>query len=86
MFDQPNLKATYELTCSHPEDWRVLSNSPAINSKEGDKMTKFTRTEVYSTYLFVICAGPFKEIPCEREYRVPMSCYVRESLFEHLKI
>ena len=41
MFDQPNLKATFELTCSHPEDWRVLSNSPAINSKEGDAMTKF---------------------------------------------
>ena len=48
----------------------------------------FGVSQVFSTYLFCICAGPFLTIPCEdiEGLTCPMTIYVRSSLLEHLKI
>ncbi len=55
-FDQPDLKATYQLTVDAPEGWTVLSNTAA--AQDGRRHV-FPPTERISTYLMVLAAGPW---------------------------
>ncbi len=55
-FDQPDLKATIALTVTAPTPWTVIANG--IASREADRWS-FTPTPRISTYLFVVCAGPW---------------------------
>jgi aminopeptidase N len=63
-FDQPDLKARFELSVSAPAEWRVIGNAPALQvSSAGDAATtRFARTEPISTYVFAFAAGPFAEL------------------------
>ena len=56
-FDQPDLKAPISLTVSAPEAWTVVANGRETGL-EGDVRT-FSTTPPISTYLFVVCAGPW---------------------------
>ncbi len=61
--DQPNLKATYDLTITAPKDWKVLcggTKKEQIN-KEGYTTHIFNTTDKMSTYLFSFVAGKFSE-------------------------
>lgn len=49
LFDQPNLKATYELKLNVPEGWKAVSNSHG-------------KTKPISSYLFAFAAGKFKSL------------------------
>lgn len=64
VFDQPNLKATFELTLDVPSKWSAISNAPiAIASiKEGRKNYQFQKSDLISTYLFSFVAGEFDVI------------------------
>ncbi|MEJ6019178.1 aminopeptidase N [Corynebacterium sp. H113] len=55
-FDQPDLKATYSMSVIAPEDWSVVSNSPATIT---DSTYKFRVDVPLSTYLIAFCAGPW---------------------------
>jgi aminopeptidase N len=67
LFDQPDLKATYELTLLIPSDWTAMSNAPAesVTRKNGQSEFRFTRSDLISSYLFSFVAGKFEVI--ERE-------------------
>lgn len=87
-FDQPDLKATFELSVLVPAHWEVISNNP-IATKEimGDKAAwSFTPTPVISTYLTALVAGPYFKV--ESTYvgqkTVPLGLYCRKSLSEYL--
>ncbi|MBO7199675.1 MAG: ERAP1-like C-terminal domain-containing protein [Alistipes sp.] len=54
-FDQPDLKAQFELSLSLPEEWVAVSNT-AVSTTEGNTVT-FSPTEPLSTYLFSFVAG-----------------------------
>lgn len=54
-FDQPDLKAQFELSLSLPEEWVAVSNT-AVSTTEGNTIT-FAPTEPLSTYLFSFVAG-----------------------------
>ena len=54
-FDQPDMKASYELSLSLPEGWVAVSNTPCATSEGGD--ISFMPTEPLSTYLFSFVAG-----------------------------
>lgn len=60
-FDQPNLKATYELSLSVPKDWQAVTNYNLKNKKsDGDKtMFEYDKTAPISTYLFAFAVGKF---------------------------
>ena len=65
VFDQPNLKATYELTLDLPADWVALGNgalAETIESEAGRRVHKFARSDRLSTYLFSFVAGAFDAI------------------------
>lgn len=63
-FDQPNLKATYELTLEIPKAWTAAANSQKINETVNESTTtlEFAKTQALSTYLFSFAAGKFESI------------------------
>jgi aminopeptidase N len=67
-FDQPDLKAPHAFSVLAPAAWRVVSNSgdPAVTPHEGGRLWRFPETPPLSTYVPVICAGPFYEVRSER--------------------
>ncbi|MTI20334.1 peptidase M1 [Fulvivirga sp. RKSG066] len=64
VFDQPNLKATFDLTLSIPTQWEAIANGEVIDEKiAGDsKILSFKETKPISTYLFAFTAGKFKKV------------------------
>ena len=61
-FDQPDLKARYTLTVHAPRDWQVVSNTVAerITEGPGGAVThQFAPSEIMSTYLVALMAGPY---------------------------
>ena len=62
-FDQPDMKATYELHLTIPKDWVAVSNtsvsSVLTNLSPDYNIVSFNPTEPLSTYLFSFVAGEF---------------------------
>jgi aminopeptidase N len=67
LFDQPDLKATYDLALTVPAGWTAMSNAPVGSIVEGVEKTEyeFLTTDLISSYLFSFVAGKFETI--ERE-------------------
>ncbi|WP_310964675.1 M1 family aminopeptidase [Nocardioides terrisoli] len=61
-FDQPDLKAPITLEVEAPEEWTVLANG--VGARERGHW-RFTTTPPISTYLFVVCAGPWTSVTFE---------------------
>jgi aminopeptidase N len=66
-FDQPDLKACFNLTLNIPSSWEAISNNPVIrmDTMDGRKIIEYTRGEKISTYLFAFAAGKFQRIEKE---------------------
>ena len=64
LFDQPNLKATYELTLEVPSGWTAISNAPVaeVTRREQAEEIRFERSDLISSYLFSFVAGQFETI------------------------
>jgi aminopeptidase N len=64
-FDQPDLKARFQLTMTAPAAWTVISNTDPLNKQtlpSGSAQTVFAETHPISTYLFAFAAGPFVKV------------------------
>ncbi|MFC0434628.1 aminopeptidase N [Kutzneria buriramensis] len=89
-FDQPDLKAVYDVTVTAPKDWKVMSNAPSASVEEIDPETSrhvFETTKTLSTYLVALVAGPYAEWRDEYtddEGSIPLGLYCRASLAEHM--
>lgn len=79
-FDQPNLKAIFDLTLETPATWEAVANSPAVrvDTADGRITRQFAPTRPISTYLFSFAAGKFRVETAERSGRV-MHMYHRET-------
>ena len=64
LFDQPNLKATYELTLEVPAGWTAISNAPvaAVRREAQTEEIRFERSDLISSYLFSFVAGKFETV------------------------
>ena len=62
-FDQPDIKATYNLRITAPRDWVVLAGAFEKSSIEKADFTEhtFATSDLMSTYLFSFVAGEFTE-------------------------
>ncbi|MDN3621105.1 M1 family aminopeptidase [Polaribacter undariae] len=60
-FDQPDIKAKYNLKITAPKDWQVLAGGFEESSLEIDGFTEhtFATSDLMSTYLFSFVAGKF---------------------------
>ena len=71
LFDQPDLKATFDLTLTVPTGWRALSNASVESvSPNGSSTThRFRRSALISPYVFAFVAGEFESVTRERNGR-----------------
>ena len=90
-FDEPNLKATYDVEIEIPEDQVALSNMPEKGTKKsnrpGFQVVTFERTPVMSTYLLAWAFGDFEfvEDHTSRKYNgknLPVRVYTTRGLKE----
>ncbi|WP_461133180.1 M1 family metallopeptidase [Spirosoma lituiforme] len=63
-FDQPDLKATFQVSLVVPAHWQALTNAPVRDSSVvGDRKTvNFLPSDIIPTYLFSFVAGKFTPI------------------------
>ena len=85
-FDQPDLKATMEMTVTAPAAWTVVTTTRESNvkvAKEGFKTWTFPKTKKLSTYLFSLHAGPFRV--WEDSYQgIPLRLMIRPQLAKYV--
>lgn len=64
LFDQPDLKAIFELTLEIPKTWEALSNArlESTTEKISTKVLEFAPSDLFSSYLFSFVAGEFKPV------------------------
>lgn len=64
LFDQPDLKAVYDLTLDIPSSWEAISNGPISSVTEADssKTLNFAPSDLISSYLFSFVAGDFQTV------------------------
>lgn len=68
-FDQPDIKATYDISVATPETWSVVTNN-AVEVTGGGAETTESARRVHtakvdyplSTYLIALCVGPWYEV------------------------
>lgn len=80
LFDQPDIKANYELSLKIPENWEAVSNAPLQKAEvaNGKKQYDFKATQKISSYLFAFAAGKFEKVEKEIEGR-KMTMFHRET-------
>ncbi|NHN55606.1 aminopeptidase N [Calidifontibacter sp. DB0510] len=90
-FEQPDLKASFDLVVTAPKDWVVRANAPETGRTEGEhSMTvSFAGTQRFSTYLMALAAGPYHLV--EDEWRsgdqvVPLALLCRRSQVPYLAV
>jgi aminopeptidase N len=93
VFEQPDLKATFQFTVKAPEEWAVISNSPTpeptpvAEAPEAATWT-FAPTPVLSSYVTALIAGPyvgvFSELTSSGGRVIPLGIYARKSLSQYL--
>jgi aminopeptidase N len=84
-FDQPDMKATYELAVTAPADWLVVSNmAPESSIDDGEALSwHFPPTPVMPTYITAVAAGPYYVVRDEHD-GIPLGVFCRQSLAEYL--
>jgi aminopeptidase N len=92
VFDQPDLKATYQLNVTAPADWTVISTTresgvqPAQDATKDDPARRWTfpRTKKLSPYNFSMHAGPYKMWE-DTSGPYPMRLFARQSVASQIK-
>ncbi|MBC7657012.1 MAG: aminopeptidase N, partial [Frankiaceae bacterium] len=81
LFDQPDLKATYQLNVSAPKDWEVISSTreTGIRDNGATRQWTFPATPVLSPYNFSLHAGPYKKWE-DNTGKYPMRLFARQSV------
>jgi aminopeptidase N len=85
-FDQPDLKATYELTITAPSSWLVTSAGRQLERVEladGRSRRVFDKTVPFSTYLFSVVAGDYESVYDEHD-GIALGLHTRASLMPYL--
>ncbi|CDK01531.1 Aminopeptidase N [Microbacterium sp. C448] len=97
VFEQPDLKATFQFTVTAPAAWAVVSNSPTpeptlrqAQGPDGEATATWTfePTPRISSYITALVAGPyestFSELTSASGRVIPLGVYARKSLWQHL--
>jgi len=92
LFDQPDLKASFELTVTAPAHWQVVSNQreSAIEELDGQRRWQFPAGKKHSSYVFALHAGDYAMVELEPyhdgELTIPMRLFSRQSLRDYLPV
>ncbi|SEF64980.1 Membrane alanyl aminopeptidase Metallo peptidase. MEROPS family M01 [Actinacidiphila yanglinensis] len=80
-FDQPDLKARFDVAVTAPEHWTVLGNGVATRTAPG--RWQMSTTPPLSTYVVAVAAGPYHSVRTEHA-GLPFGLHCRRSLAPHL--
>ncbi len=80
-FDQPDLKAVFELNVTAPENWTVLGNGIATHTGGGHWTC--APTPPLATYFVAVAAGPWHSVRTEHA-GLPFALHCRRSLAPYL--
>ncbi|MEU8649166.1 aminopeptidase N [Streptomyces sp. NPDC048737] len=80
-FDQPDLKAVFDLSVTAPTGWTVLANG--VTEHLGEGRWRAAATPPVSTYLVAVAAGPWHSVRTEHR-GLPFGIHCRRSLAPHL--
>jgi aminopeptidase N len=94
-FDQPDLKATFDVSVTAPEHWQVISNGATVTAGAASAATAdgrgavhtFTTTPRMSTYLVALIAGPYArwdDVYSDTHGDIPLGIYCRASLADFM--
>ena len=85
-FDQPDIKASYQLNLTVPKDWSVLAGADVKQKTEkGDfALYTFAASDKMSTYLFSFVAGKFKTVT--QKTGLEMTMLYRENNAEKIQV
>lgn len=81
VFEQPDLKARFNLSLTVPATWKAISNAAIVDRDSAEAAihrVRFAETQPISTYLFTFAAGVMQEERAERNGRV-FTMYHRET-------
>ncbi len=91
VFEQPDLKATFEFHITAPSSWEVVSNSPtplATEIGQGKSIWRFAPTKRISSYITALIAGPYKvwrdELTSTDGRKIPLGVFCRGSLAQYM--
>lgn len=86
-FDQPNLKATYELSVRAKKNWQVISSvlEDKVIDEGESRLWHFPRSKKFSSYIFSLHAGPYK-VWEDTAGDIPIRLFSRQSLAEYVPV
>ncbi len=81
LFDQPDLKATFQVNVTAPADWVVVSTTRESSVKDdaAGKRWTFPASKKLSAYNFSLHAGPYK-VWEDNSAKYPMRLFARQSV------
>ena len=89
-FEQPDLKAHFQLSVNAPAHWTIVSNTPTpdpVAVRHGVARWEFPASHLISTYITALIAGPYHSVTDEYTGlygTYPLGVHCRSSLAEHL--
>ena len=81
-FDQPDLKAPFDIEVNCPPEWTVLGNGAATMSAPG--RWQLAGTQPLATYFVTLVAGPYHSVIAEHD-GIALGLHARASLAPHLR-
>ncbi|OBI40413.1 aminopeptidase N [Mycobacterium kyorinense] len=84
-FDQPDLKAAFDITVTAPAHWQVVSNGATVGVDNG--VHTFVTTPRMSTYLVALIAGPYArwdDTYVDEHGEIPLGIFCRATLAEYM--
>ena len=88
-FDQPDIKAAFDVSVIAPTHWQVISNGAAVSvAEQGWKSVHtFATTARLSTYLVALVAGPYArwdDVYSDEHCEIPLGLFCRSSLAQFM--
>ncbi|CAN5293933.1 aminopeptidase N [soil metagenome] len=88
-FDQPDLKAAFDVNVTAPAHWQVISNGATtlVEDAGSAKVHTFATTPRMSTYLAALIAGPYArwdDTYSDEHGEIPLGIFCRASLAEFM--
>ncbi|MEO8851139.1 MAG: M1 family aminopeptidase, partial [Allobranchiibius sp.] len=81
-FDQPDLKAPYDVRVKAPQEWVVVGNGDSKQTAPGE--WTLATTPPMSTYFFSVCGGPYATVTDEHD-GIHLEVHVRAALEKELR-
>jgi aminopeptidase N len=84
-FDQPDLKATFDVKVTAPQHWQVVSNGATVSAVDG--VHTFATTPKMSTYLVALIAGPYArwdDVYRDEHGEIALGLFCRATLAEFM--